>query len=49
MKNLNHQNNDKKQHACITTYYGLDELIRFKCGYLCSGKKFDASRFGSDK
>ncbi|MDE6274797.1 MAG: hypothetical protein K2L87_07115 [Clostridiales bacterium] len=49
IRNLNHQNNDKKQHACITTYSGLDELVRFKYSYLCSGKKFDASRFGSDK
>lgn len=27
---LAHKNTDKKVHACITTYYGIDELIKFK-------------------
>lgn len=29
-----HKDIAKKRHACITTYYGLDELIKFKYGLL---------------
>lgn len=27
---LSHKDTARKQHACITTYYGLDELIRYE-------------------
>lgn len=29
-----HKNPDKKQHACVTSYYGLDELIKYKYSLL---------------
>ena len=28
--NLSHKDVEKKRHACLTTYQGLDELIRYK-------------------
>lgn len=28
--NIKHKNIELKQHACITTYYGLDDLIKYK-------------------
>ena len=31
---VNHKNTDRKLHACLTTYYGLDELIKFKYSLL---------------
>ncbi|MCM1306924.1 MAG: hypothetical protein NC037_02240 [Bacteroides sp.] len=30
VRSLPHKNTELKQHACLTTYYGLDELIKFK-------------------
>lgn len=30
VKIMPHKNKTLKQHACLTTYYGLDELIRYK-------------------
>lgn len=32
-----HKNTALKRHACITTYYGLDELITYKYGKLYQG------------
>lgn len=29
-KSMPHKNTDLKQHACLTTYYGLNELIMYK-------------------
>ena len=28
--NLSHKNIENKRHACLTTYQGLDQLIRYK-------------------
>ena len=33
-KKLAHKDEDNKKHACLTTYYGLDDLIKFKFGKL---------------
>ncbi|MDE6557584.1 MAG: hypothetical protein K2K39_00595 [Clostridia bacterium] len=29
-KTMPHKDTERKQHACLTTYYGLDELIKYK-------------------
>jgi hypothetical protein len=36
-----HQDNERKRHACVTTYRGLDSLIRFKFKLLYPEKDFD--------
>lgn len=37
--NMAHKDTERKLHACLTTYYGLDELIRFKFGALYGDAK----------
>lgn len=37
--NVKHKDVSRKLHACLTSYYGLDELIRFKFGILYPGVK----------
>lgn len=36
VKTVPHKNTALKQHACLTTYYGLDKLIKYKYELLCS-------------
>lgn len=33
-----HKNTALKQHACLTTYYGLKELIEYKFGVMYPGE-----------
>lgn len=40
IKNMPHKNIELKQHACVTAYYGLDELIRFKFKTFYPGEDF---------
>ena len=37
-----HKDTVRKRHACLTTYYGLNELIRFKFGLMYPDEDFDA-------
>lgn len=45
---LPHKDAARKLHACITTYYGLDELIRFKYALLYPEEKLTEKSFKSD-
>ncbi len=42
-----HKNAEQKRHACITSYYGLHELIsyKYKCMY---GEDLDESKYGNN-
>jgi len=37
-KVMPHKNTELKQHACITTYYGLNDLIEYKYGVIYPGE-----------
>ncbi len=39
VKSVPHKNKARKRHACLTTYYGLDELVKFKYGMLYPSEK----------
>lgn len=43
-----HKNGEKKQHACLTTYYGLNELIIYKYRMLYPDADADAADFNTD-
>ncbi len=41
VKRIPHKNTEQKRHACLTTYYGLNELIAFKFKTLYPGESFN--------
>ncbi len=44
---LNHKNEEKLRHACLTTYYDLDTLIRHKCKILKEAQEKGEKQVGS--
>ncbi len=48
VKNIPHKDAQKRQHACITTYYGLNDLVKFKYEKLLPDKKFSKADRKSD-
>lgn len=49
VKTVPHKCAKSKQHACLTTYYGLHDLIAYKYGLLCPEKDFAAACKQSDE
>ncbi|MDE7108118.1 MAG: hypothetical protein K2O39_07335 [Clostridiales bacterium] len=45
VKSMPHKNTDLKQHACITTYYGLNELIEYKYKTMYPDEAFDEKHY----
>lgn len=43
-----HKNTEQKIHACITTYYGIDELIKFKYSKLCPAADINSLDYAND-
>ena len=48
IKVMPHKDTAKKQHACLTTYYGLNELIKFKYEALYPGDKLSEKNYKTD-
>lgn len=40
VKTVPHKNSAEKLHGCLTTYYGLHDLIKHKYSELCPGQQF---------
>lgn len=49
MKSIAHKNIALKQHACITTYYGLKDLIAYKYGILYPDSNFEEAFLKNDE
>lgn len=45
VRSMSHKNTDLKQHACITTYYGLNELIAYKYKALYPDEVLDEKHY----
>ena len=48
VKVMAHKDTAKKQHACLTTYYGLNELIKYKYETLYSGETLNEKNYKTD-
>lgn len=48
VRTMSHKNTALKQHACITTYYGLNELIDYKFKALYPGEKLSGDGYNTD-
>lgn len=49
IKTMPHKNTELKRHACLTTYYGLDELIRFKYKALYPDAELSEKSYKTDE